>query len=230
MNTPSTWCVIILAYNEEGSLAQVVEMTVQVLQEIASTFSILIVNDGSTDRTGRIADEFQVKDARIRVIHHENNKGIGYGLLTGYSRADGEIVGMIPADGQFNPDDLRIIARYVPDYDIIATYRKERNDSLFRMFVTTVNRVLVKLLFGVMIKDVNWVKFYKRSVLNSVRIESVSPLIESEIVIQAVQRNCQMIEIPSSYFPRMSGKARGASFNHLTRSLVDLVKLYRRLA
>lgn len=229
MNTKYTWCVIILAYNEEGSLAKVVEAAVEVLQEIAPKFSILIVNDGSRDQTGSVADELQTKDARIRVVHHEQNKGIGYGLRTGYTHAGGDIIGMIPADGQFNASDLRTIARYVEDYDIIATYRKQRNDSLFRMFVTMVNRVLVNLLFGVMIKDVNWVKFYKRSVLNSVRIESVSPLIESEIVIQAVRSRFRMIEIPSSSLPRMTGKARGASFKHMTRSLLDLVKLYRRL-
>jgi glycosyltransferase involved in cell wall biosynthesis len=229
VHTSCSWGVIILAYNEEASLRPVAEHTSRVLEEITPRFSILIVDDGSADGTGRIADELSRQDARIRVIHHERNKGIGHGLLTGYTHAEGDIVGMIPADGQFDPEDLRLLCPYLDDYDIIATYRMQRNDSLFRMFITSVNRILVSLLFGVSIRDVNWVKFYKRRILHSVRIQSVSPMVESEIVIQAVRNGGRMIEIPSSYYPRMAGKARGASFRHLSRSILDLVKLYKRL-
>ncbi|MDP7239391.1 MAG: glycosyltransferase family 2 protein, partial [Candidatus Latescibacteria bacterium] len=82
MKSSYSWCVIVLAYNEDATLERVVRQTIPVLETLATTFSILIVNDGSTDNTGQIADNLVQLDDRIRVIHHGTNRGIGYGLLS----------------------------------------------------------------------------------------------------------------------------------------------------
>ncbi|MDP6054928.1 MAG: glycosyltransferase family 2 protein [Candidatus Latescibacteria bacterium] len=121
MKSSYSWCVIVLAYNEDATLERVVRQTIPVLETLATTFSILIVNDGSTDNTGQIADNLVQLDDRIRVIHHGTNRGIGYGLLSGYKNADGDIVGMIPADGQFNPEEIHGFLPYLKEYDIFAS-------------------------------------------------------------------------------------------------------------
>lgn len=230
VNSTYSWCVIILAYNEAATLARVVNQTKPVLETLSPRFTILIVNDGSTDDTGRIADKLAAQDERVRAVHHETNRGIGHGLRTGYAHADADIVGMIPADGQFNVEELRGFLPHLDDYDIFASFRKERNYTTFRMFVTTVNRLLIKWLFGLSIQDINWVKFYKRWILDTIVIQSVSPMVETELVVKAVKfHDGRLIEQASVYHPRSAGKARGASFRHVFRSLVDLLIFFRSL-
>jgi len=230
VNSTYSWCVIILAYNEDATLERVVTQIIPILETITPRFSILIVNDGSTDDTRRIADDLVERDGRIRVVHHETNRGIGHGLRSGYSNADGDILGMIPADGQFNPEELRGFLPHLDEYDIFASHRKERSYTAFRMFVTRVNRILIRWLFGLSVKDINWVKFYKKWILDTVDIQSVSPMVETELVVEAIKyHNARMIERESTYLPRSTGKARGASFRHVFRSLIDLLVFYRSL-
>ena len=222
--------MIILAYNEEATLERVVTQTAPVLETLTPKFTILIVNDGSTDNTGRIANTLAAGDERVMVVHHETNRGIGHGLRSGYTNANADIVGMIPADGQFDPEELRGFLPYLDEYDIFASFRKERNYTAFRMLVTTVNRILIKWLFGLNIQDINWVKFYKKWILDTVDIQSVSPMVETELVVKATKfHKGRIIEFKSTYHPRSSGKARGASFRHIFRSLIDLLVFYRSL-
>ena len=230
VNSTYSWCVIVLAYNEAATLERVLAQTIPVLETLTSRFTILIVNDGSTDATRQIADDLVARDDRVQVVHHETNKGIGYGLRSGYANANADIVGMIPADGQFNPEELHGFLPYLDNYDIFASYRKERNYTTFRTFVTTVNRKLIRWLFGLSVQDINWIKFYKRWILDTVDIKSASPMVETELVVKAIKyHNGRMIEQVSTYHPRSAGKARGASFRHIFHSLIDLLVFYRSL-
>lgn len=224
-----SWCIIIPAFNEEQTLRGVVEKTRAVLEDVANGFSILIIDDGSTDNTGQIADDLQRQDTRVQVIHHEGNKGIGVALVSGYTRADADVIGMICSDGQFDPDDLRRFAPYLQDYDIIASFRQDRRDSFYRMLLTRTDRWLVRLLFGLSMRDVNWVKLYKRWVIKRIQLESASPFLETEIVVKAKKMGANITEFPAPYYPRVAGRAKGASLFHLYRTMVDLLKLYSRL-
>ena len=190
----------------------------------------LIVNDGSTDGTRELADQLAAEDARIRAIHHDSNLGIGHGLRSGYENADCDIVGMIPADGQFDSEELRGFLPYLDEYDVFSSYRMERNYTAFRKLITTVNRLLIKWLFGLEIRDINWVKFYKRWIIDSIEIQSISPMVETELVVKAIKYHSgKLMERESTYHPRSAGKARGASFRHVFRSFVDIVMVRLRL-
>ena len=230
MNSTYSWCVIILAYNEAATLDEVVAKTIPVLESITPNFSILIVNDGSTDGTRQVADRLVASDQRVKVIHHETNRGIGHGLRSGYANAAGDIVGMIPADGQFDSEELKGFLPELDGYDVFSSYRKERNYTAFRTLVTATNRLLIRWLFGLRIKDINWVKFYKKWLLDTVEIQSISPMVETELVVKSIRfHGARLLERESTYHPRSAGKARGASFRHVFRSLLDLLLFYRSL-
>jgi dolichol-phosphate mannosyltransferase len=230
VNSTFSWCVIILAYNEAATLERVIAKTIPVLESITPRFSILIVNDGSTDGTREVSDALVAADQRVHVIHHDTNRGIGHGLRSGYANAEGDIVGMIPADGQFDPEELKGFLPELDGYDVFSSYRKERNYTAVRTLVTTVNRLLIKWFFGLKIRDVNWVKFYKKWILNTIDIQSISPMVETELVVKSIRfHGARLLERESTYHPRSAGKARGASFRHVFRSLLDLFTFYRSL-
>ena len=140
--------VVVLAYNEAASLRAVVEEAMGVLGEAGALFEIIIVDDGSSDKSGAIARELAREHAAVRALHHERNQGMGAGLRTGFSEARGRWLSFLPADGQIDPRDmLRLLARADPAQIVLSVYER-RDDGLHRMLLSRGLRLLTWLLTG----------------------------------------------------------------------------------
>lgn len=229
MITKHSWTVVIPAYNEEATVEEVLKRTVAALTEVAPRFDIVLVDDGSTDGTGERVRRFTGANGRVKLITHPRNRGIGEAVLTGYGAAQGELIVFMPADLQFDPNDLRLFAPYVDEADVVVCYRPTRHDSLFRKALSRVDHVLVRLLFGLKVRDLNWVKVYKRWVIKDAHIRSRSPFIEKELLLRAKKLGAKITEVPAPHYPRAAGKSKGASLGHILGSSWDLVRLWWEL-
>ncbi len=224
------WCIVMPAYNEEDNIHYVLEDIFSFFTTLGHPFHVLVVNDGSTDRTGAIIDEWRSKyKDRVEVITHETNKGWGEALLSGYSNAKGDFAVLFPSDRQFRAEDLeRCVPHLGPD-TVIATCRARRNDPLARRIASATYRSLMRALFGLHVRDVNWVKIFPVPLLQKMTIESRGPMIDAEMLIKATMAGATIIEVEVPHYPRVAGKAKGATPFAIAKTFWDLFTLWGKI-
>ena len=222
-----SWSVIVFCFNEEGSVQEVIEYITQIFDHHrAGLYEIIVVDDGSTDGSyEKIENVAHLRPDVIRVIHHGKNLGIGATLRGGYTAAQNENVSAIPADGQF---DVRELVPYldIEKHTFVSFYRLENIQySSFRVILSTVNKYINRYFNGISLKDVNWVKIYKRDAIQSFPWKLKSSLIESEICAKLLLDGNRTTEVLSYYHPRKSGTSKGASLPIVLQALLETVKL-----
>ncbi len=221
-----SWSIVIFGYNEGATLASVTGEAQKFLETNNIPDSeILIVDDGSTDNTQSITNTLKETVRCLRVIRHGTNLGIGPALVTGYTNARCENVVAVPADGQFDINELQPCMN-IPERAFVSFYREQvENYSPYRNLVTVTNRAFNKFFLNLNVKDVNWVKAYRTSDLKSIDLKLHSSIIGSEICAKLQVMGYRPIEAPSVYHPRIAGKARGASLKTVSHAVKELLKL-----
>lgn len=221
-----SWSIIIFCYNEAGNLRSLVDRVQTVVEKIAPQQNeIIIVDDGSSDHTVKIAEECVKMYENIELLVHEQNQGIGEALKTGYRSVQYENVCAIPGDGQFDVSELLPFSE-VADNQIISFYREVNLQySVFRNYLSLVNKKLNKWLLNVEMKDVNWVKIYKREALQSLNLAMTSSLVETEICSKLLIAGHELVEVPSKYMTREYGESKGASLPIVMQAAADLSSL-----
>ncbi|MBI5369206.1 MAG: glycosyltransferase family 2 protein [Planctomycetes bacterium] len=218
--------LIVTAYNEEGTLERVVHGCRRVARALARESEVLVVNDGSKDGTRRIANRLEQECPDVRVIHHPFNVGFGGAQKSGFLHARHEFVSLVPGDGQF---DARELLRYVPylaDADIVVGYRVRRQDNRMRRFNTLLLRTVMRLLFGVRLHDINWVKIFRRRILERFEIESRGIGVDAEVVVKAARAGCRFAELEVSYLPRTAGASTGDKPLNVLITGIELLSLW----
>lgn len=160
--------VLVPVLNEEESLPELHTRLQAALQGIHKPYEIIYINDGSTDRTEQILETFHGEDARVKVIEFNRNYGQHMALFAGFDYAAGEIVVTIDADLQNPPEEIpRLVAKAEEGYEVVATYRKNRRDSLFRKLPSyVVNRITARLV-GVRLRDYGcMLRAYRRNIVD----------------------------------------------------------------
>lgn len=160
--------VLVPVLNEEESLPELHTRLQASLAGINKPYEIIYINDGSTDRTEQILEAFHQEDSRVKVIEFNRNYGQHMALFAGFDYAGGEIVVTIDADLQNPPEEIpRLVAKAEEGYEVVATYRKNRRDSLFRKLPSyIVNRITAKLV-GVRLKDYGcMLRAYRRNIVD----------------------------------------------------------------
>lgn len=224
------WSIIIFCYNEEGNINNVVDHTIDVLNIISPDgYEIIIVDDGSSDNTKAIIQKVAETYLFIKPVYHSKNMGIGKTLLDGYSRASNENVCAVPGDGQFDMNELLPFS-HIPDNYIISFFRRKKMYySFFRKILTQFNRILNYYFLGIKMRDVNWIKVYKRNDLLKISTVLTSSLVESEICAKMLINKHHLIEVESSYLPRKSGVSKGSSFKIIIQAISDMYNLIKAI-
>jgi glycosyltransferase involved in cell wall biosynthesis len=222
-----TWSIVIFCYNEAGTIEKVISKSHEVLKKMeVETFEVLVVDDGSTDGSREIIEKQVQKFSFLKYFPHSQNKGIGHALRTGYFNAKFENICAVPADGQFDLDELLPFANIGPK-EFISFYRKENTTySMARNALSHANKVINRVFNGFYLLDVNWVKIYKREVLCNLNLELESSLIESEICAKLIKTGHKPREIVSKYLARTSGTSKGASLKIVFQAVKDTYQLF----
>src|SRR5579872_798470 len=205
-----SWSIIIFCYNEKDSVRQVNEVVQKVLPRISNPRrEVLIVDDGSRDGSVRVIQEIAKKYRNVRSIYHPINRGIGEALRSGYQSARYENVCAVPADGQFDVKEL-LPFKFIEEKTFVSFRRKVQSGySFFRRLLSATNRLINRVLLGIRMEDVNWVKIYKLRELSQLNLRLRSSLVESEICAKLFRRGNRCLQISSIYHQRTSGRARG---------------------
>ncbi len=227
---PISITVFFPCYNEQGNVRRVVERAIDVLEKLRADYEILVVDDGSSDATGRIADEVAAGHARVRAIHHPRNLGYGAALQSGFRAATKDLVFYTDGDGQFDLAELPPLLPLMAQYDIVSCYRINRQDNLIRKFNGWAWTKLVQFAFSLKVRDVDCAfKLYKRAIFDDIKMESTGALISTEILARAVRKGYTMTQRGVHHYPRTAGKQTGANPRVILRAFRELWKLRRRI-
>jgi len=224
---PKSLTVVIPAYNEEASLEKIVVDTLGVVRGTAAQFEIIIVDDGSTDGTRRVAEKLVRQYPEVRVVSHERNLGSGAAIKTGVAHAACEYVIYVPADDQFNIREVDGFLSLTDRADIVIGVRLERSDySWFRLLSSRVFIALANFLFGFRYKDVNWVHLWRREAFQKIRPRSKGVFMLEEILVRADRLGYKVAEIDSGYRPRIAGRPKGCSIRSILTAIYEMGQLW----
>jgi len=222
--------VVVLAYNEETGLGPTVERTLEVMEELAIPYEVVIVEDGSTDSTPEVARALSEVHPEVRVVQHDHNKGSGMAIRSGVDASRGERIIYVPADGQFDVREIKRFLKASELADIVIGARLERSDyTLFRLVSSRGFLILVRLLFGTSFRDVNWVHLWHRKVFESCHIRSEGVFLLEEIIVRAARRNFSFVEIESKYHPRQGGEATGGDPHTIIKTFKEMLAVRAEL-
>lgn len=219
--------VVIPAFNEEKTIKDVVEDATLILKKLKVDYEIVLVNDGSTDKTGKIIDKL-ARSRRVRAIHHKKNKGFTGVMRTCFASARKRYVFLAPADGQFDFAELLKFTKAMDRFDVALGYRIKNKESLSRKIMSRLFHILSRSLFGIKFKEISTVSLWKRSVLQSIEVASDdrSAMMLPELIYKAMKKNYQFTEVPISWRARGGGKAKGASIVTIVKTLVGMFRLW----
>ncbi len=219
------------AYNEEENVEETVR---RALTEVGSlvngSIEVLVIDDGSTDRTPQLADVLAAEDHRVRV-HHQPNRGYGGALQAGFANATGELIGFSDGDLQF---DLREFSRLLDrlddttkkPVDAVIGYRIKRRDPPHRIFIAKTYNAIAAVVFGLRVRDIDCaMKVFRREVFDGLRLDADSPFLSAELLIKLKARGEKMAQVGVTHYPRAAGTNTGASFEKILRTFRDIGKL-----
>lgn len=215
-------------YNEEGNIRRVTLQAVDALGRLVRDWEIILVDDGSTDRTGAIADELARRDPRIRVVHHQPNQGYGMALRSGFAAATRPYIFYTDGDGQFDLGELPLLLERIGQADIVSGYRRNRRDSLLRRLNAAGWGFLVQRALKFRCRDVDSAfKLYKREIFGRIRLQSTGALIDAEVLARATRLGYTIATVPVTHRPRLAGRATGAKPQVILKAFAELFRLRR---
>jgi glycosyltransferase involved in cell wall biosynthesis len=219
------------AYNDAGTIASMVVMADRTLRRLTDDYEIIVVNDGSADQTAQVLSELESLYTKLRVIHHPANLGYGAALRTGFASATKELVFYTDGDAQYDVRELEELVRAMSDdVDIVNGYKISRSDPLHRIIIGKIYCWVVKLAFGLKIKDVDCdFRLIRRSKYNRVRLYSSSGTICVEMIKCFQDAGLRFAERPVHHYHRAYGKSQFFNFKRLFKTLKDLAALWWRL-
>lgn len=218
------------AWNEEDYLERAVNRAMAVLSRLSSDFEILIVDDGSSDQTGEIADRLAAQHPQVKVIHHPVNQKLGGAIRSGLTHSTKEVVVYSDVDLPFDLDEIERALHLLSylEADMICAFRLDRtSEGIQRIAYSFVYNWLVRALFGVKIKDINFsFKVIRRRVLEAIELRSQGSFIDAELVVKALRSGFRVFQMGVDYFPRSRGVSTLASPMVIAKLLQELALLY----
>jgi glycosyltransferase involved in cell wall biosynthesis len=215
--------VILPAHNEEHIIAPTVFDVLEVLSCWVKDFEAIVVNDGSTDRTGDVVASIAQSDARVHLVTHAVNQGYGAALVSGFNAASKELTFFMDSDGQFDIRDLKTFLPLVDKYDAVIGYRIDRQDAWMRKLNAWGWKQMIRLVLGVHVRDIDCAfKLLRTEFLHAHPLETRGAMINAELLYKLNQSGRTYREIGVYHLPRLSGRATGAKPAVIIRAFREL--------
>lgn len=215
---------LIPALNEEGSIKKTYVKAINSAKRYGLDYEIIIINDGSTDRTGAVAEDIKKQDPCVQVIHNKFPKGMGYGYKEGLTLTNKEYFMLIPGDDAFDEKQIALILEKIGAEDIIIPFTRNsevrpKNRQFFsNLFTDTLN-----LLFNLDIKYYNGIVLHQTKKLKNLNIRSNKFTYQAEILIKLIKkRKCSYCQVGLDLNKRKSGESSAVRF----ANFIDVGKFY----
>jgi len=232
MNQIEEISVFFPAFNEERNIKTTVEKAREVLEKIANTWEIIVINDGSKDNTENAVNELSRSDSRIKIVNHKKNLGYGEALKSGFYSSKYQWIATIDADGQFDFSEITKLYEKTDKAQVIVGYRLDRKDHFLRKFFGWGWTFLANVLLGIKVHDVDCAfKLVSRKVIEKIpHLESTrGGTISPELLAKAKKSGFVVSDVGVHHFPRKEGHQTGADLTVIVKSFVDLIKLWNKL-
>jgi glycosyltransferase involved in cell wall biosynthesis len=217
-------------YGDECTVERVAMKALAVGKATGVPFEVIIVDDGSPDRSGQIADGLARIHPEIRVVHHDKNLGYGCAFKSVLSNSRHDWIALTDGDDQYDLLDLKDLIRVTHRYDLIITFRYRKIYSTPRIFLSWWYNAVLRFLFRMPFRDVSTgLRLVHRSVINAVELESDGNIIGAELAIKAMLCGFAVGEVGIKTFPRTFGKSSSVKWRHVSRALTEIVKMYRSI-
>tara|TARA_R110002072_G_scaffold87810_2_gene197842 strand:- start:40 stop:777 length:738 start_codon:yes stop_codon:yes gene_type:complete len=217
-------------FNDERTVRIVAERAIELLEEVAENYEIIIVDDGSPDASGEIADELAVQYEAILVIHHPENLGYGAAMQSGIAAAHYDIICMIDGDNEYDVFDLKKMLMVSDYYALVIAFRYKKLYSTKRIFISFVYNAVLRLVFNSPFRDISTgIRLIKRSVLEEIELTSNSPFIGAELTIRAMLRGFPVGEVGIQTFPRVFGEGSATSFKNIIETVKDIRRIHKEI-
>jgi glycosyltransferase involved in cell wall biosynthesis len=217
-------------YNEEANVERVTRAAIDAAGKFALRHEVIIVDDGSKDRTGEIADRLAAEIPNVRAVHNRPNLVYGGAVARGLKEARMEWIFFTDGDGQFDMSEIDKLIALLDRCDFAVGYRIKRADPLIRKLNAFCWGVLVRALFGIRVRDIDCAfKLLPRRLMDEISLESRGALISTELLARATYRGFRIAEVGVHHYPRTAGQQTGANMFVILRAFKELFKLRRRI-
>ena len=219
------------AYFDENNIGKVVHKAVKVLQELElKDYEITIIEDGSPDNTAEAADKLAEMYPKVKVIHHQQNKGYGATLWEGFTTARFEYVFYTDGDNQFDLEELKKFVALIPFSDMVVGYRKKKQYSPYRKLTSFVYNNLLKYVFDIDFIDIDCAfKIIKTELFRKIKVNTKDAFIDAELMIRARLLGYTFTEVGVMHLPRLDGVSTAARPSIIFRTIKEIIDFKRDL-
>lgn len=240
------------AYNEEDSIQEYLERATQLMDSAVEEYEIILIDDGSTDKTYDIAGRFQEKNSHLKIFKNECNLNVGISSQRAIQKASKEFLFWQTIDWSYDIANLRLFLEYLKTYDIVQGVRRKpvevkirflkpfalimklfgikhltkRSDTVTKAIISVINYMLIRLLFRVPLSDFQNVTFYPTKWIQSVKYEAKSSFANPEGLIKSYWKGMSIKEVPINFIARSRGVAKGTRLKSIITSVMDIFKLW----
>ena len=217
-------------HNEEANVEAVITEALRVAPEVATAFEVIIVDDGSSDRTAELANRAAARGFPVRIVRHAQCLGYGAAVRSGLRAARYPWIFFSDGDGQFDLQELPRLVDKTGEADMIAGYRTKRADPFHRVLNAWIYEQALALLIGLHMRDVNCAfKLFRADVFNQMDLKSSGALINAEIFATAKRKGFTVRSVGVSHRPRKAGEQTGAKARVILKAIREFWSLWRYL-
>jgi len=214
-------------YGDEGTVELMYNRLKKVLGEISEDYEIIMVDDCSPDNSGKIADKIAGKDKKVKVVHHENNKGYGGALKSGFRNATKELIFYTDGDAQYDVSELKKLIPFIGNYDLVNGYKIERGDKWHRKFIGNLYNNFVHLAFNLKVRDVDCdFRLMKAEIFKKVKLKADDGSICVEMMRKIQNAGFDIKNVPVHHYERVYGQSTFFKPLRIVKTLLNLGKLW----
>ncbi len=218
------------AYNEEANIRWVAEDVLAKLRQVTDDLELIIINDGSKDRTGEIIDNLEREYPEIVAKHHPENRGYGAALRTAFSNCRNEYIFYTDGDGQFDAAEISELIPLIEDADVVSAYRVDRKDPWNRLLNAWLYNTFLLVCFRLAVKDVDCAfKLYKAKFFDNIQLRSDGALIDAEVLIKLKKAGAKIVQVGVHHYPRLVGEQTGSKLKVIFKTAHEILANWRDL-
>jgi glycosyltransferase involved in cell wall biosynthesis len=230
MSPAESLSIVMPAYDEEQNVGEAVRRALEVARSHFRDYEVVVVDDGSRDRTAERVAEAARDEPRVRLISFPQNQGFGVALRTGLKAAQKQLVFYTDADLQFDLSEIALLLQRIEEAPIVIGYRVKRRDPRIRSWNAWAWGRLQYLLFGLDVRDIDCgFKLFRREVVQSLPMRSTGAFLSTEILLRARAAGYRIVEVPVHHYPRRAGSPTGANLRVIARAFRELWELRAEL-
>ena len=222
--------IVLPAFNEEENIETAIRKAVDAVAPLVDNYQIVVVDDGSSDSTPIVLQRLQEEmGSRLVLVTHEENKGYGIALRSGFKISQGSFIFYTDSDCQFNLSELESFLPEIEKFDFILGYRVGRQDGELRLLVSNGYNALASFAFGLEVRDLNCsFKLFRREVLLALDLEDDHFFIDTEIVVKLYKAGCSYKQKGVRHYPRTRGRST-VRWTDVPLTFAALLKLWVKL-